>query len=67
MVAARIAITPSALEKKLSHPPHFVVLPICLRAMYWCLGVALAAGVESAITTPLIFAWFWLIFHDGSN
>jgi hypothetical protein len=35
--------------------------------MYWCLGVAFAAGVELALTTPPIFTWFWLIFHDGSN
>jgi hypothetical protein len=35
--------------------------------MYWCLGVALAAGVELALTTPPIFTWFWLISHDESH
>jgi hypothetical protein len=54
LAAAILAITPSALEKKLSYP---------LIAMYWCLGVALAAGVETATSTPTIFMCHMLFAH----
>jgi hypothetical protein len=35
--------------------------------MYGCLGVALAAGAESALTSPPIFTCFLLILRDESN
>jgi hypothetical protein len=35
--------------------------------MYWCLGDALAADAESALTTPPIFTCFLLILRDESN
>jgi hypothetical protein len=47
---------------------HYAVQVTSFEAMYGCLGVlALAAGAESALTTPSILTCFLLILRDESD
>jgi hypothetical protein len=66
MTAAIIAISPLALEKKLS-PFSLKLYRAFASRQYGCPMLTFVAGVESALPTPPIFTCFLLILHDGSN